>query len=246
MRIVVFCLARATFDVELASRVATEALASLHADRRAEVLGDAELLLEPAQAAGTPARNSPTKQLDGVLILQASFCDAAMTTLIGKTLKAPVAVWAFPEPRDGDRLRLNSFCGLSLASHALGKAGLPCGWLHAPETQTPDLDALFAPRRGRAGAHDRGRTPRGAPSGGRRRSSLLERVGGGAAGGPCLPGPPRRHGRDGGLRRRRPPAVVLRARSLSGSVTRARGCADRASAPRADPRDRPRRAPGAR
>ena len=141
MRIAVFCLARATFDVELAGKVAAEALASLKR-AGAEILGDAELLLEPAQAQER-LQGLADEPLDGVLILQASFCDAAMTTLIGKTLEAPVAVWAFPEPRDGDRLRLNSFCGLSLASHALGKAGLGCGWLHAPPGQRPDLEALF-------------------------------------------------------------------------------------------------------
>ncbi|MGL4325400.1 MAG: L-fucose/L-arabinose isomerase family protein, partial [Beijerinckiaceae bacterium] len=47
---------------------------------------------------------------------------------------APLAIWAFPEPRNGGRLRLNAFCGLNLAAHALGRAGKTCGWLyHAPD-----------------------------------------------------------------------------------------------------------------
>ena len=32
----------------------------------------------------------------------------------------PLSIWAFPEPRTGGRLRLNAFCGLNLAAHALG------------------------------------------------------------------------------------------------------------------------------
>ncbi len=157
MRIAVFCLARPTFDVALASQTAETAVASL-ASSGAEVLGAADLLMD---APAVEARLNAVKDQrpDGVLIIQATFCDAAMTSAIGATLAAPVVIWAFPEPRDGGRLRLNSFCGLSLASHALGKIGRRCGWLHAPATAKPDLAALFAdtgaapaPRAARPGA----------------------------------------------------------------------------------------------
>ena len=142
MQLAVFCLARPTFDVALASETARQAVASL-AESGAEIFGDAELLMD---AAAVEARLAAAKEraLDGVLIVQATFCDAAMTAAIGKSLTAPLAIWAFPEPRDGGRLRLNSFCGLSLAAHALGKIGRRCGWCHAPAEVAPDLAALFA------------------------------------------------------------------------------------------------------
>ncbi|HIC81330.1 MAG TPA: hypothetical protein EYP07_10240, partial [Kiloniellaceae bacterium] len=99
MRIAVFCLARPTFDVDLARQTAETAVASLAAGG-AEVLGDADLLMD---APAVEARLDIVKDQrpDGVLIIQATFCDAAMTSAIGATLAAPVAIWAFPEQRDG-------------------------------------------------------------------------------------------------------------------------------------------------
>ena len=141
MRLAVFCLARPTFDVDLAAETAQTAVTSLRA-AGAEVLGDATLLLD-AEAVTQRLEALKDQPLGGVLIVQATFCDAAMTAAIGATLPAPVAIWAFPEPRDGGRLRLNSFCGLSLAAHALGKIGRRCGWFHAPASEAPDLGALF-------------------------------------------------------------------------------------------------------
>ncbi|WP_299619067.1 L-fucose/L-arabinose isomerase family protein [Pelagibius sp.] len=141
MRLAVFCLARPTFDVDLAAETAQAAVASLR-KAGAEVLGDATLLLD-AEAVTQRLEALKDQPLDGVLIVQATFCDAAMTATIGGTLAAPIAIWAFPEPRDGGRLRLNSFCGLSLASHALGKIGRRCGWFHAPANEALDLGALF-------------------------------------------------------------------------------------------------------
>ncbi len=58
-----------------------------------------------------------------------------MTLELAKAIDAPLAIWAFPEPRSGGRLRLNSFCGLNLASHALGRAGVPMAYLY----QSPDM-----------------------------------------------------------------------------------------------------------
>ncbi len=142
MRLVVFCLARPTFDVELAAETARAAITSLK-QTGAEIHGDATLLMD---AAVLDERLSALagQRVDGVLIVQASFCDAGMVSTIGKALSAPIAIWAFPEPRDGGRLRLNSFCGLNLGAHALGKSGRRCGWLHAPATTRPDLDNLFS------------------------------------------------------------------------------------------------------
>jgi L-fucose isomerase-like protein len=54
-----------------------------------------------------------------------------------------MAIWAVPEPRVGGRLRLNAFCGLNLASHALGRNHVSFGWLYA-DPETADLTTLLA------------------------------------------------------------------------------------------------------
>ena len=58
---------------------------------------------------------------DLLLVLQLTFTDATMTVKLAETLDAPMVFWSFPEERTGGRLRLNSLCGINLASHALGK-----------------------------------------------------------------------------------------------------------------------------
>ena len=87
---------------------------------------------------------------DGVtrtLILQATFTDAAASVRIAERRgDLPLAIWAFPEPREGGRLRLNAFCGLNLACHALGLIDRTPGALYAdPErVDTPTLRDLVA------------------------------------------------------------------------------------------------------
>ena len=51
-----------------------------------------------------------------------------------------MSIWAVPEPRLGGRLRLNAFCGLNLASHALGLNARPFAWAYGDDV---DLDALL-------------------------------------------------------------------------------------------------------
>ncbi|MBC7157015.1 MAG: hypothetical protein H5U20_05810, partial [Rhodobacteraceae bacterium] len=69
------------------------------------------------------------------------------TVAAARAVGAPVAIWAVPEPRLGGRLRLNAFCGLNLAAHALGLNEIAFGWLYAdPDAGglAPDLAELLA------------------------------------------------------------------------------------------------------
>lgn len=71
--------------------------------------------------------------ISAILLLQVTFTDASMTVEIARAYPGlPLGIWAFPEPRAGGRLRLNSFCGLNLAAHALGRAGITHAALYAP------------------------------------------------------------------------------------------------------------------
>jgi L-fucose isomerase-like protein len=132
MRIAVLPVARATFDVPYAEEMARAAFASLDAAGIA-IVGSRRLLFDAAAAEEALAALAD-ERLDLVLILQVTFTDASMTVRIAETVRAPLAIWAFPEPRAGGRLRLNAFCGLNLALHALGRAGRPARWLYlAPD-----------------------------------------------------------------------------------------------------------------
>jgi L-fucose isomerase-like protein len=127
-RIGVLALARPTFDVPFAEEMAAKAFAALEATGNT-LVGPRTLLFDADAARGAVAALKSEK-LDAVLLLQVTFTDASMTIEIAKALAAPLAIWAFPEPRSGGRLRLNSFCGLNLAAHALGRAGIAHGALY--------------------------------------------------------------------------------------------------------------------
>lgn len=132
-RIGVLPLARPTFDVAYATEIAAAAFAALDALGH-DIVGPRDLLFD---AAATEAAVEALRGLapDRVLLLQVTFTDASMTLHIAERLAMPLAIWAFPEPRTGGRLRLNAFCGLNLAAHALGLRGQGFGWLYTtPET----------------------------------------------------------------------------------------------------------------
>jgi L-fucose isomerase-like protein len=135
MRLGVLALARPTFDVPYAEEMAAKAFARLD-ESGVTTVGPRSLLFD-ADAARHAAATLGGERLDGLLLLQVTFTDASMTLELARSIAAPLSIWAFPEPRSGGRLRLNSFCGLNLAGHALGRAGLACSYLY----QSPD-DAL--------------------------------------------------------------------------------------------------------
>src|SRR5215212_7632932 len=140
-RIGVLALARPTFDVPFAEEMAARAFAALDRSGHAFV-GPRELLFD-ADAAERAMAALQRQPLDLLLLLQVTFTDASMTVRIAAETTAPLAIWAFPEPRSGGRLRLNSFCGLNLAAHALGRAGKSYRWLYAAP-DAPEIDRSLA------------------------------------------------------------------------------------------------------
>jgi L-fucose isomerase-like protein len=128
----VMALARATFDVDYAERTAARAFETLGA-LDARLVGPRRLLFD-ADAAARALEEFERRVLDLLLVLQVTFTDAGTTRHIAERIEAPLAFWAFPEPRSGGRLRLNSLCGVNLAAHALSRTGRSYGWLHcAPD-----------------------------------------------------------------------------------------------------------------
>ena len=154
----VAALARPTFDVPFAEEMKDRAFAALAAAGIATV-GPRDLLFDRAAAEGALAEIVAAGPIDLMLILQVTFTDATMTVEIARGSRVPLAIWALPEPRAGGRLRLNAFCGLNLAAHALGRAASPHGWLYADPGEPGVAARLAALASPAAAAATRARPP---------------------------------------------------------------------------------------
>jgi len=110
-------LVRKTFDVPFAEKMIRQA--------REQLLSAGFTLWEPAEpvsdldAAAAVACDLADEPIDLVLIYQATFADSTMAVKLAEGTDAPLFMWAIPEPWTGERLRLNSLCGINLAGHAL-------------------------------------------------------------------------------------------------------------------------------
>lgn len=128
-RVGILPLARATFDVPYAEERFGAMLAALDATGH-DVVGARHLLFDAAAARASIAELRQA-DIDRLLILQVTFTDALVAVEAANAFAQPLALWSIPEPRLGGRLRLNAFCGLNLAAHALGLIGRDFGYLHA-------------------------------------------------------------------------------------------------------------------
>jgi len=131
-------LGRATFDVPYAEEKLAAMLARL--DATGQRFAGPRTLLFDAEATRAALADIRAAGAERLLILQVTFTDAAMTVEAART-GLPLSLWAVPEPRIGGRLRLNAFCGLNLASHALGLNGIPFAWAYG-DAATLDADEL--------------------------------------------------------------------------------------------------------
>ncbi len=147
MRLGILPLGRPTFDVPYAEEKLAAMISALEATDH-EIIGPRDLLFDE-DATQVAIADLQTSNVDHVLVLQVTFTDASMTVAIATAFKQPVSIWAIPEPRLGGRLRLNSFCGLNLASHALSLNARQFGWLYAdPDGDvSTDLKTLLAGER---------------------------------------------------------------------------------------------------
>ncbi|UWQ15372.1 hypothetical protein K3556_05635 [Aliiroseovarius sp. M344] len=147
MKLGILPLGRPTFDVPFAEEKLAAMLDALEATGH-EIIGPRELLFdEDATRAGISGLQAAN--VGQVLILQVTFTDASMTVAIGAAFDQPLSIWAVPEPRLGGRLRLNAFCGLNLAAHALGLSDRAFGWLYADPSAdvVAELSVLLAGKR---------------------------------------------------------------------------------------------------
>ena len=148
----VAALGRPTFDVPFAEEMLAKAFDALE-QANIKVIGSRKLLFDADAAEAEFETISAAGPIDALLLIQVTFTDATMTVELAGRAQAPIAIWALPEPRIGGRLRLNAFCGLNLAAHALGKVSIPHTSLYAaPDAPriAEDLRSLSATRRQRS------------------------------------------------------------------------------------------------
>ena len=166
-RIAYLPIARTTFDVELAEGASRTALKHL-SQLPVSVVGQADLITD-LESARRVAESLETGKIDLLLIFQATFADSTMTSTLVEKTGAPVVLWAIPEEHTGGRLRLNSFCGINLAAHALTRRGCCYETIFAPPDDPYALEkihnlalagrarnALRSTRLGRVGEHPQG------------------------------------------------------------------------------------------
>jgi L-fucose isomerase-like protein len=131
-------LARTTFDILLAKEVTQIARTKLYG--AGFDLAEPDGLITDITAAQEFAASLGEDPPDLLLIFQATFADSTMAMALVEAVDAPVFLWAVPEDHTGGRLRLNSFCGINLAGHALTRAKQRYGYMFT----APDDPAVIS------------------------------------------------------------------------------------------------------
>ena len=118
-------LARPTFDLACAQANFDSARALL-IDLGATVVGPAELVMTVEDVAAVTL-----PEADLHILFMASFSDASPAVELLGSVKGPILGWSMREPGEvGERLKLNSMCGVNLAAHALMDAGQSIRHIH--------------------------------------------------------------------------------------------------------------------
>lgn len=123
--VALLALARPTFDLAYAERNFQGARKLLQ-DLGVQVVGPEQLVMTPedVQAAQIPSA-------DLYILLTASFSDASPAVDLLSNVPGPILGWSMREPgENGERLKLNSMCGINLAAHALLENGQTLRHLH--------------------------------------------------------------------------------------------------------------------
>ncbi len=142
-------IARTTFDIALASEMMETARA--HLVGAGFELSGPQALITDLESARSAAASMAAEPPDLLLIFQATFADSTMIAALVEEIDAPLLLWAVPEAHTGGRLRLNSFCGINLAAHALTRAGRRYESLFAPPNDPQAIEKILPlARAGRA------------------------------------------------------------------------------------------------
>ena len=130
-------LARPTFDLTCAQSNFDSARALL-VELGATVVGPSELVMTVEDVAAVKLPDA-----DLHILFMASFSDASPAVeLLGK-VKGPILGWSMREPGEiGERLKLNSMCGVNLAAHALMNVGQSIRHIHGNADEAKVRNAI--------------------------------------------------------------------------------------------------------
>ena len=130
-------LARPTFDLAYAERNFQGARALLN-ELGVKVVGPERPIMTPEDVAATKLPSA-----DLYILLTASFSDASPAVELLANVPGPILGWSMREPgENGERLKLNSMCGINLAAHALLSAGQTLRHLHG-NFDEPEIKELL-------------------------------------------------------------------------------------------------------
>lgn len=135
-------LARIHFDMELAKKCTEEfrrqlIYAGLRVSGNTVPATDLDKLSEKL-------REIDISTCDLIIVFQATFADSTMIVQLAEKLDTPILIWGVPEELTGDRLRLNSLCGINLAAHALKRKGKNFDYIFAPVNDKEGLNKVKA------------------------------------------------------------------------------------------------------
>lgn len=133
-------LARSTFDIALANHLVSQIYTQLE-DAGFLLIGPKRLIVDITEAS-TVSKELSENPPDLLLILQATFSDSTMILKLAQNIDAPILLWALPEARTGERLRLNSLCGINLAAHALTREGYDYDYVYAVPDDPATLERI--------------------------------------------------------------------------------------------------------
>jgi len=117
LKIAFLPLIRNTFDIPFAEQMINAARDALNT--AGFQLEEPDKPISDLSIAQQTAREFADTPLDLLLIFQATFADSTMVVELTQSIDAPIFLWAVPEDWTGERLRLNSLCGINLGGHAL-------------------------------------------------------------------------------------------------------------------------------
>jgi hypothetical protein len=130
-------LARPTFDLTCAQANFDSARALLQ-ELGATVVGPSELVMTVEDVA---AVTLPKADLH--ILFMASFSDASPAVELLGSVQGPILGWSMREPGEvGERLKLNSMCGVNLAAHALMDAGQSIRHIHGNADEAHVREAI--------------------------------------------------------------------------------------------------------
>jgi len=122
-RLGVVCLARLTFEADLAAAWYKQALSALGALDGVEIAAVETLVIEQPDAAAAVA-DLQSRRIDALVLVSGTFALGGLAQQFASAFDLPIMLWAWPEPAEQTgKLRLNSLVGAHVNASNLYKLG---------------------------------------------------------------------------------------------------------------------------